>query len=87
MEEMEKVDRRKQSPRAERSVIKIASNSLRSCKQVIKQCSHDVSQWRVYRTLKTNPYIRRQTFLATPKCFMKHKTASIEYARANMHRA
>ncbi|KAK2578335.1 hypothetical protein KPH14_001331 [Odynerus spinipes] len=78
--------KKKLTPRTERTIIKAASNTQKSCNQIVKECNLDVSRWTVYRVLKNNPYITRQKLKSAPKLLTRHKIARLEYVRENMNR-
>ncbi|KAK2578417.1 hypothetical protein KPH14_012769 [Odynerus spinipes] len=78
--------KKKLTPRTERTIIKAASNTQKSCNQIVKECNLDVSRWTVYRVLKNNSYITRQKLKSAPKLLTRHKIARLEYARENMNR-
>ncbi|CAO4366948.1 unnamed protein product [Caenorhabditis nigoni] len=70
--------------RAKRSIVRVASNSLKSCNDITKELNLGVSKWTVWRVLKDDPNIRRAVMCPAPRLTDDHKVRRLEFARKNM---
>ena len=76
---------RKLSKWDERRVIKAASNSMHSCKEIHVECGLDISNSTILRTLKQCPNIVWAKLVPAPCLKAHHKTAHLLFAQENMN--
>jgi transposase len=78
--------KKKLSPRTERRLINLSSNSTKSCRKLAHECGANVSRWTILRVLHKSPHIRRQKMKTALNLSMRHKQARLEFAQRNMNR-
>ena len=77
---------RKLSPRDERRIFRIASNSAKSSGQIRSESGVNVSSETIRRLLNSCPYIKRQKMMKAPRLKDEHIRKRLEFASANSER-
>lgn len=76
--------KKKLSRRAERRIIRVASNSMKSLKQIQVDLNLNVSKSTVHRVLKSDSNVVRQKLAPAPRLLDRHKVARLDFAQAHM---
>ncbi|CAO4375531.1 unnamed protein product [Caenorhabditis nigoni] len=74
----------KLNSRAKRSIVRVASNTMKSCNDIKKELNLGVSKCTIWRALKNDPNIKRAVMRPAPKLTDNHKTRRLDFARKNM---
>ncbi|PIC31735.1 hypothetical protein B9Z55_012331 [Caenorhabditis nigoni] len=75
---------KKLTDRDTRSIIRLASNSMKSCNDIKNELKLDVSKSTVWRTLDSNQNIVRAKLMSAPMLTDAHKANRLQFARNNM---
>ncbi|CAO4386778.1 unnamed protein product [Caenorhabditis nigoni] len=75
---------KKLTDRDTRSIIRLASNSMKSCNDIKNELKLDVSKSTVWRTLDSNQKIVRAKLMSAPMLTDAHKANRLQFARNNM---
>lgn len=75
---------KKVTQRDVRAVLKLASNSMRSCNNIKSELGSNLSKSTVWRIIKQSPNIVRAKMMSAPRLTAQHKVNRLAFARNNM---
>lgn len=76
--------KKKLSAREEAKIVRAASGTTKSCRELAQLTATKISKCTAWRTLQRCPYIVRQKMKSAPNILPEHKEARLVFAQANM---